>query len=130
MADDFAELRELAADLTAAPEEARPFIRKAIQVTAHKIKDDWRKGANRSGLHKYAADITYETKEKASEIEAEIGPTIGDSGSFGLVEDAGGGVKSAPQHAGRDAKEANEQDFVDGLELAIFDGLRAAIEKG
>ena len=42
MADDFAELRELAADLTAAPEEARPFIRKAVQVTSHKIKDDWR----------------------------------------------------------------------------------------
>lgn len=130
MSDDFAELRELAADLTAAPEEARPFIRKALQVTAHNIKDDWRKGANRSGLSRYAADITYETKDKASEIEAEIGPTIGDSGSFGFVEDAGGGVKSAPQHAGRDAKEANEQDFVDGLELAIFDGLRAAIEKG
>lgn len=130
MTDDFAELRELAADLTAAPEEARPFIRKAVQVTAHKIKDDWRKGADRSGLHKYAADITYETAEKASEIEGEIGPTIGDSGSFGLVEDAGGGVKSAPQHAGRDAMEANEGDFVDGLELAIFDGLRAAVEKG
>lgn len=130
MADDFAELRELAADLTAAPEEARPFIRKAVQVTAHKIKDDWRKGADRSGLHKYAADITYETEEKRASIEAEIGPTIGDSGSFGLVEDAGGGVKSSPQHAGRDAKEANEEDFVDGLELAIYDGLRAAIEKG
>lgn len=130
MADDFAELRELAADLTAAPEEARPFIRKAVQVTAHKIKDDWRKGANRSGLGKYAADITYETEEKRASIEAEIGPTIGDSGSFGFVEDAGGGVKSAPQHAGRDAMEANEDDFADGLELAIYDGLSAAIEKG
>jgi len=130
MADDFSELRELAADLTRAPAEARPFVRKALQVTAQHIKDDWRKGANRSGLARYAADITYETKEKASEIEAEIGPTIGDSGSFGFVEDAGGGVKSAPQHAGRDAMEANEDDFADGLEHAIFDGLRAAIEKG
>lgn len=130
MADDFAELRELAADLTAAPIETRPFIRKALQVTAQNIKDDWRKGANRSGLARYAADITYETKEKAAEIEAEIGPTIGDSGSFGLVEDGGGGVKSAPQHAGRDAMEANEQDFIDGIEIALADGLRAAIEKG
>lgn len=130
MADDFAELRDLAADLTAAPAETRPFIRKALQVTAQRIKDDWRKGANRSGLSRYAADITYETEEKASEVEAEIGPTIGDSGSFGFVEDANGGVKSAPQHAGRDAMEANEDDFVQGLELAIFDGLRAAVEKG
>lgn len=130
MADDFAELRELAADLMAAPAEARPFVRKALQVTAQNIKDDWRKGANRSGLSQYAADITYETEEKASSVEAEIGPTIGDSGSFGLVEDAGGGVKSAPQHAGRDAMEANEDDFAQGLEIAIYDGLRAAIGKG
>lgn len=130
MADDFSELRDLAADLAGAPAEARPFIRKALQVSAQHIKDDWRKGANRSGLSRYAADITYETEEKASSIEAEIGPTIGDSGSFGFVEDAGGGVRSAPQHAGRDAKEANEEDFVRGLELAIFDGLRAAVEKG
>lgn len=130
MADDFSELRELAADLTQAPEESRPFIRKALQVSAQKIRDDWRKGANRSGLGRYAADITYETEEKQSSIEAEIGPTIGDSGSFGFVEDAGGGVKSAPQHAARDALEKNEDDMVHGLELALFDGLREAIEKG
>lgn len=130
MADDFSEFRQLAADLSEAPEEARPFIRKAIQVTAHKIKNDWRKGADRSGLHGYASDITYETQEKSTVIEAEIGPTVGDSGSFGFVEDAGGDVTSAPQHAARDAKEANEEDFFHGLELAIFDGLRAAIEKG
>lgn len=130
MSDDFAEFRQLAADLSQAPEESRPFIRKALQVTARNIKDHWRQGANRSGLHRYAYDITYETSEKATMIEAEIGPTIGDSGSFGFVEDAGGDVRSAPQHAGRDAKEANEDDFKDGLELAIYDGLRAAIEKG
>lgn len=129
MADDFSELMSLAADLTAAPEQSRPFIRKALQVTAHRIKDDWRKGANRTGLGKYAADITYETTEKASSIEAEIGPTIGDSGSFGFVEDGGGDVRSAPQHAGRDAVEANEDDFIQGLELALFDGLRRAVEK-
>lgn len=130
MADDFSELRALAADLTAAPNEARPFVRKALQVTARNIKDEWRKGANRTGLSRYAADITYETEEKRGSVEAEIGPTVGDSGSFGFVEDAGGGVKSAPQHAARDALEANEEDFVNGLEIALADGLRAAIEKG
>lgn len=130
MADDFSELRELAADLTQAPEESRPFIRKALQVSAHKMRDDWRAGANRSGLSRYASDVSYETQEKRSSIDAEIGPTIGDSGSFGFVEDAGGGVKSAPQHAARDALEANEDDMFQGLEFALFDGLRAAIEKG
>ena len=130
MADDFSELRSLAADLMAAPEESRPFIRKALQVTARNIKDQWREGANRSGLEKYAADIPYETTEKPTVIEAEIGPTIGDSGSFGFVEDAKGDVQSAPQHAARDALEANEEDFFHGLELAIADGLKASIEKG
>lgn len=130
MADDFSEFRSLAADLSDAPEEARPFVRKALQVTARNIKDQWREGASRSGLEKYAADITYETAEKPTVVEAEIGPTIGDAGSFGLVEDATGDVRSAPQHAARDALEANEEDFLHGLELAIADGLRAAIEKG
>lgn len=127
---DFSDLRALAADLLAAPEESRPFIRKAVQVTSHRIRDDWRKGANRSGLEKYAADITYETEEKPGSIEGIIGPTIGDAGSMGFVEEGGDDVRSAPQHAARDAKEANEQDFVDGLEVAIADGMRAALEKG
>ena len=57
----------------------------------------------------------------AHAIEGEIGPTPGDSGSFGLVEDANGGVKSAPQHAGRDAARKNEADFIRGLTKAAGD---------
>lgn len=130
MADDFSELLELAADLTDAPTEARPFIRKAVQVTAQNVKTDWRQGADRTGLSAYAGDITYETSESRTSIDGEVGPTIGDAGSFGFVEDGGPDVKSAPQHAARDAKEKNEEDFGYGLELAIYDGLRAAVEKG
>lgn len=128
MATDFSELRRLAADLTSAPAEARPFVRTALRVTAHHIKDDWRAGANRTGLHGYAADVTYEMRESAGSVEAEIGPTPdGDQGSFGFVEDAGGGVRSAPQHAARDALERNEEDFVRGLEIALADGLVKAL---
>ena len=127
---DFSDFRSLASDLSDAPAEVVPFLRKAFQVTARNIKDQWREGAARSGLEKYAADITYETSEKPTVVEAEIGPTIGDSGSFGLVEDATGDVRSAPQHAARDALEANEEDFLNGIEIALADGLRAAIEKG
>lgn len=122
MSDD---IRKLAADLTAAGPAVRPFARKALQVTAHHIRDDWRKGARRTGLEGYAADVTYETQEKASEIVAEIGPTPGDSGSFGFVEEARGDVHSAPQHAGRDALENNEEDFVRGIDYAIADALKA-----
>lgn len=90
MADDFSELRVLAADLSEAPAKAQPLIKKALQKTAFDIKRDWRKRANRTGLRKYSADIDYEVKTPAGLIEVEIGPTIGDSGSFGLVEDGGG----------------------------------------
>lgn len=129
MADDFADLRSLEADLRGAPGDLAPLVRNALQVTATHVRDDWRKGANRTGLGRYAADITYETKVDATSVGAEIGPTVGDSGSFGLVEDAGGNVKSAPQHAGRDALEANEPDFIHGLEVAAYEALRDAVEK-
>lgn len=125
MADDFSELRGLAADLSEAPNAVVPFARKAIQVTSQNIKDSWRKKASRRGLERYAADITYETEIKSRSVEGVIGPTIGDAGSFGFVEDGGSGVLSAPQHAGRDALEENEDDFVAGMENAISDALRA-----
>ncbi len=122
MSDD---VRKLAADLTAAGSAVRPFARKAVQVTAHRIKDEWRAAANRTGLGGYAADVTYETRENAAGVVAEVGPTPGDSGSFGFVEDAPGGVYSAPQHAGRDALENNEDDFERGIDRAVADALRA-----
>ena len=122
---DFSELMELAADLTAVPVKAADNVRKAIQVTATNVKADWRKGADRTALGSYARDITYDTKITATSVEAEIGPTPGDGGSFGLVEDGGGGVKSAPQHAGRDAAKKNEADFIKGLTLAISEPLEA-----
>ena len=121
---DFDDLLKLAADLGAAPAETSPYVRAAVQVTSGHIKKDWRAAADRTGLGGYAADITYETKEGRDGITAEIGPTPGDMGSFGLVEDGGGGVKSAPQHAGRDAARKNEADFERGITRAIDDGLK------
>jgi hypothetical protein len=123
MSDDLSELLKLAKDLGDAPKEASKNVRAAIQHTSFEIKKDWQKGANRTGLGGYAADVTYETKELATSVVAEIGPTIGDQGSFGLVEDGGGGVHSAPQHAGRDAMKRNEADFIKGLEIAVSDFL-------
>lgn len=128
MADDLSELYELAADLADAPESASRNIRKAIQFTATVIKQDWRQGAERTGLTGYAASIDYDMKYGPTEIGADIGPNLGrNQGSFGFVEEGGGGVKSAPQHAGRDAMEANEPDFVRGLEIAIFDATAEAV---
>lgn len=121
MADDFSELSSLAADLTHLPDTVNPFVEKAIEVTARNVKEDWQQAANRTGLAGYASDVDYDIKAATGSIGAEIGPTPGDSGSFGFVEEGGGNVRSAPQHAGRDALRANEDDFVRGLEIAVFD---------
>lgn len=122
MSDDF---RTLSRDLSAAGPAVRPFARKALQVTARGIKDDWREGADRSGLSAYAADITYETRETATSVSADIGPTIGDAGSFGFVEEGGEDVHSTPQHAARRALENNEEDLDRGIDRAVDDALRS-----
>lgn len=118
------ELRALSADLRAAGGKVRPFARKALEVTGRSIKDDWSENADRTGLSGYAASVDYELKSGLSEISVEVGPNLGkNQGSFGFVEDGGGGVQSAPQHAGRDALEANEDDFYDGLAKAAADAI-------
>lgn len=122
MADDFSEIAELAADLTSVPSEANRNIKKAVEVTARNVKDDWRQGAEVSSSYaeRYASSIFYDIKYPGGAIEAEIGPELGrPGGSAGFLEDAPGGVRAAPQHAGRDALEANEGDFARGLEIAI-----------
>ncbi|WP_121150261.1 hypothetical protein [Microbacterium sp. AG1240] len=136
MADDadFSELMSLASSMDTAPRAAAPLIRKALTVTARSIKDEWRAGARRTGLAGYAASVDYDVKGgqgiRAEEIVAEIGPNLGKGqGSFGLVEDATGNVRSAPQHAGRNALRNNEADFFKGLEIAIGDATAEAVEK-
>lgn len=123
---DFSELNAFAAVLNDAPSSAVRNVVKATEVTARNVKDDAREQADRTGLGKYAADIDYDMVFQAPVIGADIGPTPGDSGSFGFVEDGGGGVYSEPQHALRDAAIANEQDYVRGLLIAISEPLEGA----
>jgi hypothetical protein len=119
------ELSDLAADLRSAGAGARPFVRKALEVTARNIKDDWADGAKRTGLDGYAASIDYDISEGPFRVVAEVGPNPdrNKQGVLGAVEDADGGWKSQPQHAGRDALEANEEDFYDGLAKAAADAI-------
>lgn len=126
--DDFSELLKLEADLRDVPAKVNRNVKKAVEVTARYIKDDARQGAQATGLDGYAASIDYDMEYPGGAIEAEIGPNLGRrQGSFGFVEDGGGGVKSAPQHALRDALKANEADFIRGLEIAVSD---AQIDRG
>lgn len=133
MADDFSELRQLEADLRSVPPVANRNVKKAIEVTARHIKDDWREGAtvSRGYAKTYAAAVDYNLKYPGGAIEAEIGPSLGKTpgASAGFLEDAPGDVKAAPQHAGRDALEANEDDFERGLEIAIFEALGGVMDK-
>lgn len=130
MSDESFEILELVRDLTGVPEEANKRIKQAVEVTARSIKDDWQQGAEATGLESYARSVDYEMKYPGGAIEAEIGPNLSKrQGRFGFVEDANGGVASAPQHAGRNAMDANEPDLDRGLEIAITNALIDKVER-
>ncbi len=129
MANDFSELSKLAADLTQAPQEALKRVRQAVEYTATELKRDWAQGAERTGLDSYAASVDYDINYPGGAVEAEIGPNHGKrQGKFGFVEDGGGKVRSDPQHAGRDALRANEDDFYRGLDIALYDATEKAVD--
>lgn len=136
MSDDFAEVAVLASDLSNVPATANRFIKKAIEVTARHVKDDWREGAEVSGGYpdSYPASISYELKFPGGSIEAEVGPVLGKTGgaSAGFLDEplSSAGVDGPIHHAGRNAAEANEEDFYHGLEIATFDALYEEVEGG
>lgn len=134
MADDFDELLQLAADLTAAPSETAPFAKKALKGTAMEIKKGWAARAEAVGGEGvpagYASSIDFDELDTESGPEVEIGPNLGKRGGRGGFLDeplSTGGLTSAPVHAGRAAVEAAEPDFVRGLERAVADGLAKAL---
>lgn len=125
---DFYEVNELVADLGDAPKKVIPNVRKAVEVTARNVKDDWRSEAKSlSGKHAkgYPSSIDYTMELNTNgEIGAEIGPTPGKGqGSLGILEDAPGGVGSRPQKAGTKAAKKAEKDFEAGLLKAVGDVL-------
>lgn len=125
---DFSELMKLAADLGDAEVKVIPFARKAVEFTANQVKKDWKPEAKVSGgARAYSSSIDYEMKLGTDgSIGADIGPNLDrPGGMWGLLEDAPGGVLSAPQHAGRRAAKKNEADFVKGLLRAGEDALNA-----
>lgn len=129
MADDFSEIARLEADLRNVPSVANRNIKKAIEVTARNVKDDWRQGAEVSGGYpsSYPASISYELEFPGGSIEAVVGPVLGKTpgSSAGFLDEplSPAGVDGPIHHAGRNATEANEGDFARGLEIAIFEAL-------
>lgn len=125
---DFSELNKLTADLGQAPVKMIPLVRKAVEITARNIKDDWQSSAAKaSGQHArlFPKSIDYDMGlDSDGAITAEIGPNLGRvQGSLGILEDSPGGVRSRPQNAGRKAAKKNEQDFMDGLAKAAEEAI-------
>lgn len=125
---DFSELNTLAADLADAPRRMIPNVRKAVEVTARNVKEDWKgeaKGLSGRSARAYPAAVDYDMKlDSDGSIGAEIGPNMGKKqGTLGFLEDAPGGVRARPQKAGQKAAKKNEQDFIEGLSKAAEDAL-------
>lgn len=124
---DFSELSKLAADLGSVPRETRPMVRKAVQVTAQKTRDSWRRKLSGSAtLPGLPSALSYDIESSAAGVEAEVGFDKGrGQGALGNVSEFGTPTV-APRGFGLASLKENEGDFVRGIELAIDDGLREA----
>lgn len=123
--NDFSDFMSLAQDLSDAPSEVNKLVEKAIEFTSINLRNDWREGATISSGYaaSYAASISYDLHYPGNAIVSEIGPVLGKTpgASAGFLDEplAPGGVDGPVHHAGRDALEANEEDFYRGLEIAV-----------
>lgn len=127
---DFSELDRLAADLGEVAHGSAKPLEKAVAVTARKVRNTWRdqaKGMPHAPAFPFS--ISYDIKKfggfGADVISAEIGPDKGRAqGALGnLIEF--GSRNNPPQGLGHGALQANEEDFVNGLEKARDDMLKA-----
>ncbi|MEO5920613.1 MAG: hypothetical protein ABIQ01_05660 [Pseudolysinimonas sp.] len=116
---DFSSLNTLAADLGELAAEVIPNVEKAVEVTARHIKDDWRdeaKKRNPAHARAYPYSVDYDMENKDGAISAQIGPNLGkNQGSLGILEEASGDVRAAPQGNARRAVRNNLADFEKGL---------------
>lgn len=126
---DFSEIGRLEADLRHVPSTANRLIEKSIKRTSLRMKEDWQQGAEISDGYadSYAASISFDITHPGGAIESEIGPVLGATpgSSAGFLDDpeSTSGIDGPVHHAGRDALEANETEFFEGLQQAIFEAL-------
>ena len=94
--------------------------RKAVQVTSRKVRDDARSRiAGHKYLPAYPYSITYDTKATADGIEGEIGPDKGRAqGPLGNIIEYGTSKNAPIPHLGP-ALDANAEDLIRGIEIAI-----------
>lgn len=107
-------------DLNLFPRRLAVNTRKAVQVTCKKVRDDAR---NRIKGHKYLPaypySITYDVKATGEGVEGEIGPDKGRAqGPLGNIVEYGTSKNAPLPHLGP-ALDANAEDLVRGVEIAI-----------
>lgn len=125
MADfDFSEIDKLAADLSSVARDTQPNVRKAVEVTARKIKDGWRDRLKGSAtLPGLPGAVSYDIDEPGGSVEAEIGFDKGRrQGALGNVSEFGTPTVG-PRGYGLASLEENQEDFAKGIGLAAGDTL-------
>jgi hypothetical protein len=111
-------------DLGTFAERLRVNAAKAVKVTSQKVRDDAR---NRIKGHKYLPaypySITYDVKVTAEGVEGEIGPDKGlAQGPLGNIIEYGTSKNAPLPHLGP-ALDANAEDLVAGIEIAIHQAM-------
>lgn len=128
---DLTDLHRAVAKLDALPAATRPFVRKAVQVNVTNVKNDWRdKLQGTPSAPRVPYSITYDTKELAGGIEAEVGATKGTGNQGGVALLLEYGAPNNPSRLaahgyGLAALQENTEDLEVGVGRAIDDGLRA-----
>lgn len=129
MADfDFSDITKLAADLGAVSSETQPNVRKAVEVTARKVKDSWRNKLRGSGyLPGLPRVVSYDIEQPGGAVEAEVGFTKhSGQGDLGNVSEFGVPGRTGPRGFGLASLKENEDDFVKGIGLAVDGTLKEA----
>jgi hypothetical protein len=128
---DVSELDKAIAQLGQLSSETLPFVRKAVQVNVTLVKNAWReKLQGTPSAPRVPYSITYDTKELAGGVEAEIGATKGTGNQGGVALLLEYGAPNNPSHLaahgyGLAALQENVEDLENGVGKAVDDGLKA-----
>jgi hypothetical protein len=102
----------------------RGNVAKAVQVTSRKVQNDARNGIRgHKYLPAYPYSITYDVKVTAEGVEGEIGPDKGRAqGPLGNIIEYGTSKNAPIPHLGP-ALDANADDLVTGIEIAVHQAM-------
>lgn len=118
-------LNEVLASFATAPAQLAVNTRKAVEVTARKVRDDARSRiSGHRYLPRYPAAITYDLKVTPDGAEAEIGPDKGrPQGALGNIIEYGTSKNAPLPHLGP-ALDAAAPDAEAGINIAVQEALR------